>query len=786
MYMRSTDNIAEELFDKIRSRVSSIKLGDTDGMQTTDSSQARFFEFQFKHKDLPIGAVTLSLNEEGTLQVYFPNSIVEDADSDTADAWYGFLKELSKFSARNMLNYETHNVTKERLDKKDYQFLTQRSQDEVMENKMYGSSQKSFLEQGTAKIIIQHNKTVDETKMGARSRNISAIYIENSDGERFKFANNYLPGARAMARHVSNEGHTRDERGKHIVEIMTEMQNLKTFVRAIKREDYVTEEQNEIIEAATDRYYGLKDTLKTLASANGYSEYFENWSPEEVQEEGDLEDLKLKLTREVYDERLTDSLPSVRKAMEQRRQVKEADMKDLIDFANSDDNIEVFNNPADMAELKNYMQFMKNSDMDTSRKNRSILVAIMKYLANNMTNDKAANALSDIELDDPTQQKMAFQIAKKYLQGKVDVKEPKAKKDLFGKDKTEGVTFESYEETMNMIAEGTWALPENESDAMGLARLMEKPLPLGDAGEDATAAVGAFIGDDELYDDLGEAGDKDPNADARPIIMGWLMDHVDDYGPKFQKTMQMALDQISKTGPDQTKMVIPRRFGNPRFEDVELTEDDEQALMRQLMRKDGIDPDKVSDGGIFDKYRAMARKMLGEGTQKIDEGYEKMVMNALKDAGISHDGFRNGFLYIDRDDMKAARKAIKDADMDPPKMIAEGEDLEEGKMKDLMMHIEDMIRDGSSNVEIKKMHPMVSDSDIDSIRKDMDESVQETIEELPEADEVAESIAKMKAMAGVGSNMRSNHGIHEGEPGYQITPRSIVARQLRKLQDLEK
>ena len=831
--MRSINNIAEELFDKIRSRVSSIKLGDTNGMQTTDSSQARFFEFQFKHKDLPIGAVTLSLNEEGTLQVYFPNSIVEDADSDTADAWYGFLKELSKFSARNMLNYETHNVTKERLDKKDYQFLTQRSQDEVMENKMYGSSQKSFLEQGTAKIIIQHNKTVDETKMGARSRNISAIYIENSDGERFKFANNYLPGARAMARHVSNEGHTRDDRGKHIVEIMTEMQNLKTFVRAIKREDYVTEEQNEIIEAATDRYYGLKDTLKTLASANGYSEYFENWSPEEVQEEGDLEDLKLKLTREVYDERLTNSLPSVRKAMEQRRQVKEADMKDLIDFANSDDNIEVFNNPADMAELKNYMQFMKNSDMDTSRKNRSILVAIMKYLANNMTNDKAANALSDIELDDPAQQKMAFQIAKKYLQGKVDVKEPKAKKDLFGKDKTEGVTFESYEESMNMIAEGTWALPENESDAMGLARLMEKPLPLGDAGEDATAAVGAFIGDDELYDDLGEAGDKDPNADARPIIMGWLMDHVDDYGPKFQKSMQMALDQINKTGPDQTKMVIPRRFGRPRFEDVEL----------------------------------------------IDEGYEKMVINALKDAGISHDGFRNGFLYIDRDDMKAARKAIKDADIDPPKMIAEGEDLEEGKMKDLMMHIEDMIRDGSSNEEIKKMHPMVSDSDIERMRREMDESVQEAdidlpgggtikdvdkpgiykgtqkadgsyvggeggeamamsnkildkiemedpatdkearelfmkyasgqdkmvkrlvmkelkrmgffeskeaVEESQEADEVAESIAKMKAMAGVGSNMRSNHGIHEGEPGYQITPRSIVARQLRKLQDLEK
>jgi len=68
--MRSVNNIAEELFDKIRSRVSSIKLGNEDGAVTTDPSQARFFEFNFKHRDLPVGAVTISLNEEGKLQVY--------------------------------------------------------------------------------------------------------------------------------------------------------------------------------------------------------------------------------------------------------------------------------------------------------------------------------------------------------------------------------------------------------------------------------------------------------------------------------------------------------------------------------------------------------------------------------------------------------------------------------------------------------------------------------------------------------------------------------------------
>jgi len=728
--MRSVENISQELFDKIRSRVSTLRLGDQNGAITTDPSQAKFFEFQFKHRSLPVGAVTISLNEEGILQVYFPNSMVEDADSSTADAWYGFLKELSKFSARNMLNYETHNVTKERLDKKDYQFLTQRSQDEVMENKLHGTSQKSFLETGTAKLIIQHSKTVDETKMGARSRNISAIYIENAEGERFKFANNYLPGARAMARHVSNEGHTRDDRGKHIVEIMTEMQNLKTFVRAIKREDYATDEQNEIIEAATDRYYGLKDTLKTLASANGYAEYFENWSPQEVEEEGDLEDLKTKLTREVYDERLTDSLPSVRRAMKERAKVQEANMQDLIDFANSDEPIEVYDNPADIAELDNYMQFMKNSDMDAGRKNRSILVAIMKYLSNNMTNDAAANALSDIELDDSAQQVMAFKIAKKYLQGKIAKKAPKAKKDLYGKDKTEGITFESYAQRMDMISEGTWALPETEADAMKIAGMMANPVALGDGGEDAINALGGLIGDDELWDDLGVAGDKDPEGDARPIIIGWMMDHTDWENPKYSETIKMALDKIKSDGND-SEMTIPRTFGNKR-EDVEVTE----GMMTLKCKHCG--------------------DMLGQPTTDCP---------------------------CDSMDPKGDNWMMVDIDGDGDSDIAV---QNEGKMRDLAMHIEDMISDGASNEEIKKMHPMVSDSDIDSIRRDMQESVEETTEELPEADEVAESIAKMKAMAGVGSKFKSNHGIHEGEEGYQITPRSIVARQLRKLQDLEK
>ena len=813
--MRSVENIAEELFDKIRSRVANIKLGDENGAVTTNPTQARFFEFNFKHRDLPIGAVTISLNEEGILQVYFPNSMVEDADSGTADAWYGFLKELSRFSARNMLNYETHNVTKERLDKKDYQFLTQRNQDEVMENRLHGTSQKSFLETGTAKLIIKHNKAVDETKMGARSRNISAIYIENSEGERFKFANNYLPGARAMARHVSNEGHTRDDRGQHIVEIMKEMTDLKTFVRSVKREEYVNEDAQEVIDAATDRYYGLKDTLKAISSAKGYSDYFENWVPGAVEvDENDIEDLKQKLTREVYDDRLTDSLPSVRRAMEQRKQVKEANMQDLVDFAASDENIEVYNNEADIAELNNYMQFMKNSDMDASRKNRSILVAIMKYLSNNMTNDAAANALSEIELDDPKQQAMAFQIAKKYLQGKIDIKQPKAKKDLYGKEKSESVTFESYAQRMDMIAEGTWALPETEEEANKIAAMMANPIALGDGGDDAVNALGGLLGDDELFDDLGFAGDKDPEADARPIIIGWMMDHTDWENETYSEMIKMALAKIKADGNDT--MVIPRTFGNPRFpantsatqgermgsnaddmkeghshcphcgcvigdpepgcdcaHDVHMHEADYD--LSTLDGKYGNMPVKGKEGilqtNVEDDVNDIAATMEEDPELKnFAMAFEKSVYAS---GDTSPEGIRAALEEVLPDYIAGSR--IEDL----MKVI---ESTNEGRMSDIHIEIQEMVADGASNEEIKKAIPMASDSVINDIRKQMEESV----EEVQEVDEVAESIAKMKAMAGVGSKFKSNHGIHEGEEGYQLTPRSIVAREMRKLQDIER
>ena len=846
--MRSVDNISQELFDKIRSRVSSIKLGDENGAVTTDPAQARFFEFNFKHRDLPIGAVTISLNEEGKLQVYFPNSMVEDADSGTADAWYGFLKELSRFSARNMLNYESHNVTKERLDKKDYQFLTQRNQDEVMENRLHGTSQKSFLETGTAKLIIKHKGTVDETKMGARSRNISAIYIENSEGERFKFANNYLPGARAMARHVSNEGHTRDDRGIHIVEIMKEMTDLKTFVRSVKRDDYVNEDAQEVIDAATDRYYGLKDTLKAVSSAKGYNDYFENWAPGAVEvEENDLEDLKQKLTREVYDDRLTDSLASVRRAMDYKanmeakddlklsggkgrdeeemdtpikpyfdRSIDPAEKSNLDDKAdsntasseqalaaivNSDDDIVVYDNPSKQ-EVENYLQMMKNSDMPVDKKNQNMIVNIIEYLANNMVDDNAARALSNLDLGSPEGRKTGMQLAVKYLKGKVELQAPKAKKDIKGKDKNEGTTFEAYAQRMDMVAEGTWALPENEADAMKIAAMMANPITLGDGGDDATNAIGGLIGDDELYDDLGEAGDNNPEGDARGIIIGWMMEHVDDYGDPYKETLQVALDKIRADGNDMD-ITIPRTFSAQQDRGMTKKQADAayntSSTQGERMGSNADDmKEDPNEGNEFSGALAQAKKD-GKDEFEVDGKVYKVSEAEIEEGRMSdihqdaQENDREDFIKMHTSTFgsaEAAGKAWDDVQ----------DDLDEGRMSDLSQEIDEVAAEMEQN---DMLAPFVDDfitmakktynikAALEKVIPDyvpgnmIQDLVGETVEEV-EVDEAADMIAKMKEMAGVGSGVRSNHGIHEGEAGYQLTPRSIVAREMRKLQDIER
>lgn len=195
----------------------------------------------------------------------------------------------------------------------------------------HGSARKSINELGDARIIVKHRRSVDEEKRGARTRQIESIFIENAEGERFKFPSTNITAAKAMARHVQEGGAPFDDFGQHIYGIMEELNQLKKFHRKNKRADFF--ENAMIGEEIGAHIGGLRNSLKSMSSQKGYSKQFESFTTEneDVSKEK-LDELKDNVTVSYFDEAIADSLPYVARIIEnlRGRQAKEAS---IVEFA---------------------------------------------------------------------------------------------------------------------------------------------------------------------------------------------------------------------------------------------------------------------------------------------------------------------------------------------------------------------------------------------------------------------------------------------------------------------
>ena len=285
--MDATNNIATDLFYKVRSRFTGLKLGESTGMITINPEDARFFDFDYTENDKILGHVSISLAEPNSMKVYFSSGITEGMDSDQKDNWYGFLKELRKFAKRRLLAFDTRDIAKDNLDKRDYAFLSQYSTPQsgndkitkpvgetvMNESNLYGTKTQSFQKLMDTRLIIKHSKTLAdefEQKPGDRSRNISALFVENQDGERFKYPFIHLAGARAMQRHVANGGLPYDAIGESIIKMSEEIAQLKSFTNYCVRNDLRTSDTNSIVERSKALLAGLRESVASLSKQAHY------------------------------------------------------------------------------------------------------------------------------------------------------------------------------------------------------------------------------------------------------------------------------------------------------------------------------------------------------------------------------------------------------------------------------------------------------------------------------------------------------------------------------------
>tara|TARA_B100001094_G_scaffold38393_1_gene32763 strand:+ start:1109 stop:3112 length:2004 start_codon:yes stop_codon:yes gene_type:complete len=280
--MINLDKIAEELFNKIRGRYPKITIGDEESTITNVPEKARFFDFDFSNGK----KVNVTIDEK-ELVILYNNDLITDATESVKNNWYGFMKELRQFAKKRMLNFDTRDITKTNLDKRDYDYLSQKNrpgENQMSESKLYGTSKTSFQDVGNAKIIVKHNEAVDFENPAGRTQRIHSIYVESGDGERYKYPFKHLNGARAMAQHVSEGGNQYDSFGKHIVSLSEELSKLRTFKTYMNRSSVMAEGLAGYMDIVNNRIDTVKETVHKLQRNAYYKEAMENFQ-ETVMEE---------------------------------------------------------------------------------------------------------------------------------------------------------------------------------------------------------------------------------------------------------------------------------------------------------------------------------------------------------------------------------------------------------------------------------------------------------------------------------------------------------------------
>ena len=344
--MKAIQLISQDLFDKIRSRFQNLEMGDETGAVTIDPVQARFFDFDFVNEGINLGRVSISLNDLGSLKIYYSQGITENQDDPAKQMWYDFLKEMRLFSMRRLLRFDTRDIAKTNLDRNDFQHLaaTQPPKEEEMNMNESRWNQKSSKKtsravKGRTEVIVRHHKAVDEMYPGARSQrnNIKAIFVQNAEGERFKYPFIHPAGAFAMAQHVDHGGIPHDPAGKAIIRMSEQIAQLQEFHRQIQHTSLHDDAMG-----ITERAVGRLQELKSRIEALGKRHHYESWVAELTNQDepmlGELDDVtmetyKSKFTQTDFKEELASFFPLLHSIMQ------EANTVDLEEYVNEESDI---------------------------------------------------------------------------------------------------------------------------------------------------------------------------------------------------------------------------------------------------------------------------------------------------------------------------------------------------------------------------------------------------------------------------------------------------------------
>jgi len=304
------------------------------GKSVATPDEARFFYVKDPNMMVQI--------DDNTNELKF--HIGEDVDIDNPEI-NNMMNQLKSLARTNMLDFDIRSFGKH-IEPKNYAYKVKQNQENTMNDlfnegmgPLSGSSRTSRQTLENVRLILKHRAPVNEESRGSRSRNISAIFVETSEGERFKYPFLHLNGARAMARHIASGGETHDMVGEAIVELSSNLAQLKEFTKIVDRQQLVNENNRKVVLNVRRSMNSIKETVQRIQSARGYAKFIEGIALKGENKQAEISEETLdsyvqKFTKTSFEESLKDILPLVHRVNEEemtdRRDNQTARVKEIM------------------------------------------------------------------------------------------------------------------------------------------------------------------------------------------------------------------------------------------------------------------------------------------------------------------------------------------------------------------------------------------------------------------------------------------------------------------------
>jgi hypothetical protein len=330
------NKIAKELYGKIQTRFNDIEIGDENAevlSKKQDVPLARFFEFEYKERGVAVGTIAITLDEEDGIIVQVSGNIAEKKHPGA----YRFIRSFRQFAKNRLLNFDVQNIGKNNLDKRDYTFQAKKKElpmmEPIMENRLYGTARMSYQDLGEATLIIKHSQPVNLDIAAGRSMHIENIWVENAQGERFRYPAKHINGARALAEHIKHGGHPYDAIGQHIISLSEELTQLRKFKGYVSRNEALSEAMGDITSKVLERIEQVKKEVNNLQRTAYYEQFAEAFTDREEQmiPEEIMSDWIDRLTIRTFNEELKTAFPYIFKLVSEADiPVKEINPDDLL------------------------------------------------------------------------------------------------------------------------------------------------------------------------------------------------------------------------------------------------------------------------------------------------------------------------------------------------------------------------------------------------------------------------------------------------------------------------